>query len=443
MSTADPAAEPPDSPQWMRRPPTRAQLRLDAGISAGLFCCAVLSLVFYRALGVIEDPAGPAVSVLCLCAVAAPLAWRRRFPATMTAVVSAAVILLSELHVPEQLVTNVALFLALYSLGAWGGPRRAVRAVRWAVITAMGIWLFSGFVRISLDPEFNGQERLAPGAMTPDLAYMLYQLLVNILYFAAAIWFGRQAWESARDRARLEERAGQLRAEQATVAEQAAALERMRIARELHDSVAHHVSLMGVQAAAARTVLHTDAQSAERSVRLVESSARSAIGELHSLLGVLRDRDSGPESASTSSLGAEQIPGLVAQAEQNGLRVRFEELGTPHTLRPVVSLNLYRIAQEALTNVRKHAGPQARAEIRLRHRARSVELEITDDGARRRTIGRPHPGPGGHGLLGMRERAETMGGTLLSEPGPEGGFTVRTEIPLDRAAAPDTAGGQA
>lgn len=466
MSTDDPAAAgasrevsapPPDSPHWMRRAPSRPEVRLDAGITAGLFCCAVLSLVFYRALGIFEDPAGPVISVLCLAAVVVPLAWRRRFPATTATIISAAFILLAELQVPEQLIINVALFLAVYSLGAWGGPRRGVRIVRWIIIAAMAAWLLSAFVRISLDPGLEADEALAPGAMTPALAYILYQLLVNILYFSAAIWFGHQAWESARDRARLEERAEQLSAEQATVAEQAAALERMRIARELHDSVAHHVSLMGVQASAARTVLHTDAQTAEKSIRLVEDSARSAVVELHSLLGVLREQPAadddaerssaadGRESArppaepgSTSSLGAEQISELVTQAGRHGLQVSFQQFGEPQPLRPLVSLNLYRISQEALTNVRKHAGPGAQAEVLLRHRSGSVELEVTDDGAGRRVADtRPSRTPGGHGLVGMRERADAMGGTLLAEPRPEGGFTVRAEVPL----APSSAAG--
>lgn len=444
MNTAVPAAGVssegstlgPDSSLWMRRRPTQSEVRLDAGIAAGLFCCAVLSLVFYQALGIVEEPAAPAVSVLCLAAVVIPLAWRRRFPATTAAIISAAFILLAELKVPEQLIINVALFLAVYSLGAWGGPRRAVRAVRWAILASMAIWLLSAFVRISLDPELGTQEPSNPGALTPALAHILFQLLVNILYFAAAVWFGHQAWESARDRARLQERAEQLHAEQTTVAEQSVALERMRIARELHDSVAHHVSLMGVQASAARTVLHTDIETAERSIHLVEDSARNAVGELHSLLGVLRDRG-GEAELPTSSLGAERIPELVAHGEQHGLCASFEELGTPRPLRPVVSLNLYRIVQEALTNVRKHAGPEATAEVRLRHRQESVELEITDDGTRRRpSRERFDAGPSGYGLHGMHERAEAMGGTLVTGPEPGGGFTVRVNVPLDRAAAP-------
>lgn len=453
-----------DSPHWRRRPATKEELRADAIIAVGLFCCAVLSLVFYQALGVIEDPAGPITSALCLVAVTVPLAWRRRAPEAVALLVSAAVIVLAELAVAEQLIMNVSLFLALYTLGAWAGPRRRARVTRWVVIAAMAGWLLSGFIRISLDPAFDSDEALAPGAMTPALGYVLYQLLVNVLFFAAAVWFGHKSWESARDRATLEERAEQLRAERAVVAEQAAALERMHIARELHDSVAHHVSLMGIQTAAARTVLERDPQKARKSIGLVEDSARRAVSDLQSLLGVLRTQPGQPAefggSGEPSSLGAAQIADLVAEARAAGMSASYEQFGTPRPLSGLTSLSLYRIAQEALTNTRKHAGPGAHVDVRLRYRASSVELEVTDDGgdSPRRPSSRSRSGAyapatphssgsaaegtplasGGHGLMGMRERVATVGGTLVAEPLPGRGFLVRAEIQLPEIQLPDS-----
>lgn len=442
----------PDSPQWRRRAPTAEEFRTDIFITLGLFCCSILSLVLFRPAGFIEDPAGPVTSAACLMVTILPLAWRRRYPAAVTSVVAGGFILLTELQVPEMLVINISLFLALYTLGAWGRRKRTAHIVRWSVIAAMALWLLIAFFRVSLDDSMPPQDAVGPGGMTPALAYMLYQLLINVLYFSAAIWFGHHAWESARDRARLEERAAELHAERATVASQAVALERLHIARELHDSVAHHVSVMGVQAAAARVVLTQDPAKAERSIRLVEDSARRSVAELHSLLGTMRDQSHehsdadaaettlGSSASARGVVGIEDLEDLVTEARVSGLDVSYQTLGTPCALRPLVSMNLYRIAQEALTNVRKHAGEGTRVSLRLRYRSGAVELEVTDDGsgsrgnsARSTTRGAGRSAgrtPGGHGLIGMRERVAAMDGQLTASPQPHGGFTVRAEVPV-------------
>ncbi|MDZ5077673.1 sensor histidine kinase [Nesterenkonia sp. HG001] len=431
-----------DSDEWRRRGPTTEELHHDMLIALALFCGAVLSLTLGRGLGFYEDPAGPVVSVLCLALLHLPVAWRRRRPAVVAVVVAGAMILSGELRVPELLISNISIFLVLYTLGAWRARDRAARIARWTVVAAMAAWLLVSFIRISVEPMFDSDEPLAPGALTPALAMILYQLLTNVLFFAGAIWFGHRAWESARDRARAEERAEQLRAERALVAQQTIALERLRLARELHDSVAHHVSLMGIQASAARTVLPTDPGEAERCIRRVEDAARRSVAELHHLLGVLRTHD---QDAVTSTLRAEHIPDLMEQLRSAGIAVDHQVHGDPRPLEPLASLTLYRVAQESLTNVRKHAGPSAQASLRIRWRGASVELEVTDDGggpaaqrpAGARTPSRP---AGGHGLQGMRERAAAAGGRLETGPSPEGGFMVRVELPLDVAAASTAAG---
>lgn len=440
-SSAPPGSVSPDSAQWRRRAPTEGEFRTDIFITVGLLCCSVLSLVLFRPAGVVEDPAGPITSAACLMVTILPLAWRRRYPAAVTWVVAGGFILLAELQVPEMLVVNIALFLALYSLGAWGRRKRTAHIVRWSVIAAMALWLLIAFFRVSLNDVLPAQDELGPGGMTPALAYMLYQLLINVLYFSAAIWFGHHAWESARDQARLEERAAELQTERATVAAQAVALERLHIARELHDSVAHHVSVMGVQAAAARVVLRQDTVKAERSIRLIEDSARRSVAELHALLGTLRDRPVQPCASADARFGSEPYSGavvgvddledLVAEARTSGLEVSYEVIGTPSSLRPLVSVNLYRIAQEALTNARKHAGENTTVNMRLRFLQGAVELEVTDDGSgQRRTATRgSRRSPGGHGLLGMRERVAALDGELTAKTQANGGFTVRAEVP--------------
>lgn len=421
--------------QWVRRPPTRDEVHTDVIFAVCALCLGVLSLLLFRVMGYYEDPAGPVVSLACMTLNTLPLALRRVFPGTVTVLVSAGMVLAGELHVPETLITSISVFLALYTLGAWSRDRRRARLVRWSVVVGMGLWLLSGFMRETLADPQDGSDLLA-GEMTPALAFWLYQLLVNVLYFAAAIWFGQHSWERARTEARLQDHAEQLRAERAVVAEQAVSLERLRIARELHDSVAHHVSLMGVQAGAARTLLAEDPDAAEGFIRQIEDSARRSVQEMQTILGVLRDRDG--ESETPSSVGVDQIEELLDSARKSGLDASLTVHGDPRALRPVHSLTLYRIAQEALTNIRKHAGPGAAADLRLRWRPSSVELEVLDDGAGRRshTAHRSE----GHGLPGMRERCAALGGTFEAGPREQAGFFVRAELPFQPQTGEDHAG---
>ena len=420
-----------DSPEWQRPPATASQIRNDAVVAVGIFCLSILTLALFRAIGLYEDPAGPVVSLLCLALTTLPLAARRMRPELVAVAVTLGAILVGELEVPEALMRDIALFLAIYTLGAWALEKRRADVLRWIIVGAMALWLFSAFFRATLDPEIA--EDLGVGGLTPTLASMLLQLVINLLYFAAAIWFGNRSWERAHTDAQLQEQAEQLRAERETVAAQAVALERLRIARELHDSVAHHVSLMGVQAGAARTVMASDPAEAETFIRHIEDSARRSVAEMRSLLGVLRDEtpDDGGTAAS-SSLGVDQMEHLVTDARSAGLKVEYSVLGERLHLRPLVSLCLYRITQEALTNVRKHVGTDAQAHIVLRYQPESVELEIWDDGAGRRRktqVGVEAQRPG-HGLAGMRERVEALDGQLSIVPDAAAGFTVRAELPL-------------
>ena len=424
----------PDSPDWRRGLPTAAEGRADMAMAAALFAGAVLSWVLYRTAGLYDDPASGPVSLLCVAGATLPLAWRRRWPAAVAVAVAAAFVLTSTLSVPELLVVNIALFMALYSVGAWEPSRRRATWVRVAVIIAMFVWLLVALFQASTDPEML-EEFDGVGVLSPMVAYMLIQLLTNILYFAGAYWFGDHAWASARDRARMRWRTRELQLERMRVESQAVTIERLRLARELHDSVGHHVSLMGVQAAAARTLMDVDAVRAATAMEHVEDAAREAISELHGLLGTLREDDSGasPEEA-VGSLGVGKIPELVEGAVAGGVRATYLVVGDPVPLPPVTSLNLYRIAQEALTNVRKHAGRDASADVRLRYLDGAVELEVADDGVGPRR-GSAHGASGRLGLVGMRERVAADGGTLLATQRRHGGFVVRVQVPLRRQTA--------
>ncbi|WP_283994815.1 sensor histidine kinase [Streptomyces sp. 549] len=247
--------------------------------------------------------------------------------------------------------------------------------------------------------------------------------------FGAVVMF--VDWYVGRRLRLREERAAQLRREQAAEARRIVAEERTHIARELHDVVAHRVSMMTVQAGAARMVAAEDPEGAVDAMAAVEEAGRQALDELRHLLGVLRpdgDRDElGPQP------GLADIPLLVEQVREAGLEVSFAD-GVRAPLPARVELSAYRIVQEALTNVLKHSGPRTRAEVRL-SRAESgaaVTVEVVDDGRGARD--RPAPGlaqPGvvGHGIVGMRERALLLGGTLHAGPEPRGGFRVAARLP--------------
>jgi len=412
----------PDSRAWRRSAVTARQRKADAATAVGLFATSILSLVLGRAIGLWPDPADPALSAGVLALLTLPLAFRRVAPIPVLAILGVAFLLLGELRVPEITVSNIALFMAIYSVGAWELNRTRANVARGVLVVVMGIWLLTSFFRASTQElDFDGP---GIGVLTPVAAYMLQQVLVNVLYFAGAWWFGEHAWSSARQRALTEFRTHQLEIEQAKVARQAITIERLRIARELHDAVAHHVSLMGVQAAAARAVLDTDPEGAATQLEALESSSRAAVSELYQLLGTLRDEEAA-DPAVSASLGLESLPTLVRDALSAGLRVTLEQVGDPFPVLPLVGLNLYRIAQESLTNVLKHAGPGTRTRVHLRYTDGAVELEVADDG-----LGRPGPKQrgAGLGLLGMRERIATLGGSLDVGPRSESGWVVRATV---------------
>lgn len=191
----------PDVPGWTRPPITGEQARGDLLLAVGLLVGAVLSLALMQTVGIYDDPAPGWLSVLCLAAVTLPLAARRRLPWLVAVVVAVVFVLIGTFQVSESLFSNIALFMALYSVGAWDSNR--VRAVwaRSAIIVGMFVWLLIVMFQSVTDPDaVPGLSRA--GAFSPLVAYLLVQLLTNILYFAGAYWFGDHAWAAARERAR-------------------------------------------------------------------------------------------------------------------------------------------------------------------------------------------------------------------------------------------------
>jgi signal transduction histidine kinase len=241
-------------------------------------------------------------------------------------------------------------------------------------------------------------------------------------------------------------RTAELAEEREHSTQQALALDRVRIARELHDVVAHHVSVMGVQAGAARRVMTGDPAKASEALTVIESNARSAVDELHRLLTTLRDPGADPSDTATESAstrGLEQLPQLIESTRDAGTTAKLVTVGEPHPVSTLVGFTLYRVAQESLTNVRKHAGDRAEAEVRLRYLGDRVELEVTDTGLGRGLASRR---ASGLGHVGMRERLAAVGGTLEVGPRSRGGYLVRAVVPLTGSTVPrplDAAGATA
>ncbi len=248
----------------------------------------------------------------------------------------------------------------------------------------------------------------------------------GVTYFAAGLIVGSFA-----DRLRnaqkavvsSERRVAQLALERREHFE-AAAIERQRLARELHDVIAHSVSVMTVQATAARRVIAGDPARAAKAIEAIERTGREAMGEMRRMVSVLRpEPDAGEMRAPQPTL--DELSTLVDQMEAAGLHIAVRIEGERRRVPVAVGLSAYRIVQEALTNTLKHAGPVS-AEVVLRYGPGALEVECTDAGGRSTGVS----STGGHGLIGMRERASLLGGEVSAAPRRDGGFTVRARLPL-------------
>ncbi|MFF2011965.1 sensor histidine kinase [Streptomyces sp. NPDC058195] len=233
----------------------------------------------------------------------------------------------------------------------------------------------------------------------------------------------------------LEERAARLEREREAQSKVAVAAERARIARELHDVVAHNVSVMVVQADGAAYVMDAAPDQAKQALETISSTGRQALAEMRRLLGVLRTGDVPESGEYVPQPDVEQIEDLIEQVRQTGLPVDFKVEGTPRPLPSGVELTAYRIVQEALTNTRKHGGPDAGASVRLVYFDDGLGLLVEDDGrgAAHELYEDGGADGAGHGMIGMRERVGMVGGTLDAGPRPGGGFRISALLPLKQA----------
>jgi len=413
-----------DPGDWVRPRPDALGYRRDVVGALVLLVGSVVSLLLYLRIGTFPNAAEPWVSAIVVVGLSIPLMWRRRYPEAVAIVVSLAFFLGQTFLVPEVLISNITLFLAIYSVGAWSQHRRVATVTRIAIIIAMFLWIGVTLVGTVADPELMpGISR--SGVFSAFAAVAVIQIITNLLYFGAAYYFGNTAFAGARTIAELNARTAELASERERSAQQAVALDRVSIARELHDVVAHHVSVMGVQAGAARRVLSSDPAQASSSLSTIEASARNAVDELQRLLTTLRDSDPDAANSSSSTRSIDQLPSLIDETVAAGVPARLQVIGEVRPVTTLVGFTLYRIAQEALTNTRKHGGERATADVRLRFGDDTIELEVTDTG-----IGRSLSKRGsGLGHIGMRERVAAVGGTLQVGPRSSGGYLVRATLP--------------
>jgi signal transduction histidine kinase len=221
----------------------------------------------------------------------------------------------------------------------------------------------------------------------------------------------------------LEKRTAELEAAREELADQAVAEERLRIARELHDVVAHSMGMIAVQAGVGGHVIDACPDEAKRSLEIIESASKSALGEIRRMLGLLRSDDDRAETE--PSPGVDDLPRLAEEVRRAGVEVDLRADPPPGPLPPGLDLTIYRLVQEALTNVVKHAHA-GRARVSVRYPDGVARVEVVDDGT-----GPVAAASGGHGIRGMRERAAMHGGSLDAAPLPEGGFRVAVALPLE------------
>ncbi|WP_063813700.1 sensor histidine kinase [Herbidospora daliensis] len=331
-----------------------------------------------------------------------PLFWRRRFPLHVMALISA-VSLVQWVTGIGALPANQAVLIAMFTVAASCPLPWAIGAGLVAEVgTAMVLQSWG-----DLDLE----------------------LFFSASVFVVAIWIGgiylnmrRRFVANLVDRA---ERAEKERDQQALIA---TAAERARIARELHDVVAHNVSVIVVQADGAGFAIDSDPDQAKRAVEAISATGRQALAEMRRLVGVLRD-DGAESEEYAPQPGLGQLDDLVRQVRASGLPVDIRVEGTPDHLAEGLQLVIYRIVQEALTNTLKHGGPGVSSTVQVVYGPRDVLLRIADDGRGAASA----TGEGGHGLIGMRERVSMYGGDVHAAPKPGGGFLVVARIPAGGA----------
>ncbi|MFB7665751.1 histidine kinase [Kitasatospora sp. NPDC056138] len=374
-----------------------------------------LPVLFFSLIAAVEQEPQHGFAGGVVMAVLLPLlmVFRRRNPDTTTVTALVLGLIQVAVNIPPNF-SSVAYLVFAYTGAAFG--------TEWTSRLALAGSLAAGSLTVW---------RFQSGSPTGDgwIKSGFFAALMSTPFILSWAW-GRLTRVRRAYLTELEDRAARLERERDAQAKVAVAAERARIARELHDVVAHNVSVMIVQADGAAYVLDNSPQQAKEALGTIASTGRQALVEMRRLLGVLRTADTAEEYVPQP--GVEELPELLEQVRAAGLPVEYTSTGEPTDLPRGVELTVYRIVQEALTNVRKHGGPDARARVAMDFRDRDLEVLIEDDG--RGTTDEQLAAGGtdgqGHGLIGMRERVGMVSGSLDIGPRPGGGFRVRAVLPL-------------
>jgi signal transduction histidine kinase len=348
-----------------------------------------------------EVTARRAADALVVLAVTVPLAWRSRAPVTVAAIVTVLLVLGSVVSVGGSGASFVAFLIVMYSLGAHAAGR--AREIGVAVVV-IGV----------------GAAQIVAASRGDDAGFPGVWVLLALPFVIGCL----RRWQRL-DAVRLRERADQLEREREENARLAVAAERTRIARELHDVVAHAISLIVVQARAGRRTPGGKAGPTRESLDAIEETGRQALAEMRRLVGLLRADEEEPTLGPLPGVG--QLEALVRHVSDAGLPVDLRTEGEAADLPAGIEVSAYRIVQEALTNALKHAGP-ASARVIVHYRPDELELEVIDTGS-----GGQQAATDGHGLVGMRERVSVYGGEMEAGESDGGGFAIRARLPLEWA----------
>jgi signal transduction histidine kinase len=356
----------------------------------------------------------PALRLPLVAVITVPVVFRRRYP-VQAFVISGCALAADLLTSGGPGGSLLATLVLLYTLAAYR-PRRV--SIPGLLVSLAGAW---AVVVVRVGSSVGGVNLVL-------LALVISSGTALVAWVLGDSMRHRRAYLKA-----LEDRAARLERERGTQAQIAAAAERARIARELHDVIAHNVSVMVVQADGAGYALHTEPERAGQALAAIAQTGRLALTEMRRLLGVLR---SGDEQAGLAPVpGLDQIRELIDQAREAGMSVSLTLFGAPRPLSEGAELAAYRVVQESLTNTRKHGGLAAAATITMSYELDGLLLRMTDDGLGAAAA----PDGVGHGLTGMRERIEMYGGTVQAGPLPGGGYQVTARMPYASAGAGEPA----
>jgi signal transduction histidine kinase len=374
---------------------------------------AMLAFFFLRAYWALAPLPIPTILASILVALEIiPVVWRRVFPLAALLVVATAGAILQVLNIPESTFIVITSIITIFSTAAYGGRRRNL---------VCGICIAAIIGSISYKLVFSGNVVLPINRFL----YGATNFLLNLMFFLPIWWFGNTLRKSREQTSQLRDSTEELMREREENARRAVLDERVRIARELHDVLAHHVSVMGIQAGAARQVLKQYPEKALKSLSLIETSSRQAVSELYRLLGLLRDEKQ--VETFTAQPGLHQLDKLIVDMQSSGLQVEVKIEGEKHEIPQIVDLSAYRILEEALTNTLKHADA-TEATINMNYQNNMLLLDITDNG--RGTVNDSKTVSGGKGLIGMRERVNLLKGDFWAGNGPNGGYLVKVKLPL-------------